>query len=79
MPMRPTVYQVHVNRPLSSISVAYRNDAYIADQIFPIVPVDKKSDLYFTFGKGAWFRNRSGPRAPGTRAPFGDYYINTAS
>lgn len=76
---RPTTYDVHVNRPLSQISVAYRNTAYIADQVFPMVQVEKKSDLYFVFPKQAWFRNRSGVRAPGTRAPRADYPITTAS
>jgi hypothetical protein len=76
---RPTVYDVHVNRPLSQISVAYRNANYIAEEIFPIVPVEKKSDLYFVYPKQAWFRNRTGPRAPGTKFPRADYPITTAS
>jgi len=75
----PTARDVHVNQPLTRISIAYRNADYIADQIFPIVPVDKQTDCYFVFDKQSWFRNRSGPRAPGTRAPRADYGITTAS
>lgn len=76
---RPTTNDVHINRPLSNISVAYKNSEYIADQVFPVVPVESKSDHYFTFGKGAWFRNEAAFRAPGTRASRGEYDISTAS
>lgn len=77
---RPTVTTVHPNTaPLVNISVSYKNEQYIGDQIFPSVAVNKKSDFYFVFGKGAWYRNRSGMRAPGTRAPRADYDVSNAS
>jgi len=43
----PTVHDVHIDGPLANISIAYRNSGYIADQVFPNVPVTKKSDKYF--------------------------------
>ena len=52
MPM-PTVRDVHIEAPLSAISIAYRNPSYIADQIFPRVSVSKKTDYYWIFGKEA--------------------------
>ena len=76
---RPTQNDVHVNGPLSNISVAYRNESWIADQVFPIVGVEKRSDVYFTFGKSAWFRDEAQKRSPGTRAQRGEYDISTAS
>lgn len=76
---RPTLRDVHVNRPLSNISIAYRNEVYIAEQIFPLVPVEKKSDVYFLYPKQAWFRDRVQPRAPGTKAMRDDYAVTTAS
>lgn len=76
---RPTLRDVHVNRPLSQVSIAYANADYIAEQVFPMLSVDKKSDLYFVYEKSAWFRSRSGIRSPGTRAPRADYSITTAS
>lgn len=76
---RPTLRDVHVNAPLSNISIAYGNELYIAGQVFPVVPVDKKSDVYFVYDRAAFFRNKTGQRAPGTRAPRGDYGISTAS
>jgi len=76
---QPTINDVHINRALSNISVAYRNEEFLADQVFPAVTVESKSDHYFTFGKNAWFRNEAAPRAPGTRAARGEYDISTAS
>jgi hypothetical protein len=43
----PTVNDVHIDGPLANISIAYKNAGYIADQVFPIVTVQKKSDKYF--------------------------------
>jgi len=75
----PTVRDVHIETALSQISVAYRNGVYIAEQVFPRVGVTKKSDYYFVFDKGAWFRDEVAVRAPGTRAARVDYTISTAS
>jgi hypothetical protein len=60
-------------------SIAYRNDMYIADQVFPNVPVRKAADKYFIFDKVAWFRNEAGPRAPGTRSVEGGYSLSQGS
>jgi hypothetical protein len=76
---RPTVYDVHVSRPLTQFSIAYRNGAYIAEEVAPVVKVQKKNDLFFIFPKQAWLRNRSRSRAPGTRFPRGDYPLITGS
>lgn len=77
---RPTLHDVHPqNAPLQNISIAYSNGVYIAEQVFPIVSVEKKSDFYFVYDKSSWFRNRSGPRAPGAKAPRADYGVTTAS
>jgi hypothetical protein len=46
MPTHPA--QQHVDRPLSDFATAYRNDGFIADQLCPIVYVDKRSDEFFT-------------------------------
>src|ERR1017187_6613169 len=49
---QPTLQDVHVNRPLTNISVAYLQEAagveFVADKAFPAVPVENKSDLYYT-------------------------------
>lgn len=79
---QPTSSQVHVNRPLTNISQAYMQDAsdYIADKVFPVVPVQKQSDRYFVYTKGDWFRDEAQLRAPGTESAGGGYNIdNTPS
>lgn len=75
----PTVTDVHVESALSNVSIAYQNEEYIADRVFPMVGVSKKSDYYFIFGRQAWFREHTQVRAPGTRAARVDYQVTTAS
>lgn len=67
---RPTAGDVHVNRPLTNISVAYiqRQDSFVADKVFPAVPVQKQSDRYFTYDRGDFWRNEAEERAPGTES-----------
>jgi len=77
---RPTVRDVHQDAALSQISIAYRNPEYIAMQVFPRVTVEKQSDYYYIFDRGAWFRVAdSAQRAPGTRAKRIDYTLSTGS
>jgi len=45
----PSKGDVHTNSVLSGVSVMYKNDSYIADQVLPVVPVKKESDLYYTY------------------------------
>ena len=64
------------------ISQAYMQDAsdYIADKVFPVVPVQKQSDRYFVYTKGDWFRDEAQVRAPGTESAGGGYGLdNTPS
>lgn len=76
---QPTQTDVHVDALQTNISIAYRNTAYMADQVFPGVPVQKKSDLYFTYSKDYWFRDEAKVRAPGTNAERGGYGVSTDS
>jgi hypothetical protein len=79
----PVRNDIHIDGPLSDIAIAYKQDSFIADQVFPIVPVDKQSDKYFTWTKGFWMRNSVQERAPGDTYPEGrlglsndTYYCN---
>lgn len=56
---------VHVNAALTQIATAYlqADDAYIADKVFPPVPVQHRSDLYFKYRKGDFFRDEYQIRA----------------
>jgi len=63
--------------PLTNVSVAYLQSAstYIADKVFPKVPVRKQSDLYWKYSKSDWRRTQVTKRAPGTETP-GDGWNN---
>ena len=63
----PIRQDIHVNRPLTNISVAYIQKAtsFVAGQVFPIVPVKKQSDRYFVYLKEDWFRDEAMKRVQG--------------
>lgn len=75
---KPTARQSHLDVALTNVSIAYQNAQYIADRVFPSVPVNKQTDKYFIFAKADWYRDETGVRSPGSRAPRGDYSISTA-
>ena len=77
--MQPTPSDVHVNRPLTDISIAWMQDQneFIADRVAPIVPVKKQSDKIFELEKGQWFRPKAQKRAPGAEAVSTGYTINS--
>ena len=78
---QPTSNQVHVDAILTNISVAYmqRQENFIASRVFPIVPVEKQSDKYFTYTKNDWFRDEAQRRADGTESAGGGYNISTGT
>jgi hypothetical protein len=78
---QPTSSQVHVDAILTNISVAYlqRAENFIADKVFPVVPVDKQSDKYFVYDKNDWLRDEAQVRADGTESVGSGYNISTAT
>jgi hypothetical protein len=66
----PSQSDLHVNVPLTNVSIAYMqsSDAYIADKVFPKVPVKKQSDLYWKYSKSDWRRTDVERRAPSTES-----------
>jgi hypothetical protein len=78
---QPNLNSVHVDAILTNISVAYlqNQDNFIADKVFPIVPVDKKSDKFFTYTKNDWFRDEAQRRADATESAGGGYNLGTGS
>ncbi|OPY64086.1 MAG: hypothetical protein A4E56_00140 [Pelotomaculum sp. PtaU1.Bin065] len=74
----PLPGDVHVNAPLTNMSVAYIQDQkhFIADQVFPIVRVEKQSDRYFVYSREDFFRDEAEERAPGTESAGSDYDID---
>jgi len=67
---QPTLSDVHVDRPLSNILIAFmqKQEGFVADRVFPNIPVPKKSDKYFEYQRGDWFRSQMEERPPGTES-----------
>jgi len=78
---QPTANDVHVDAILTNISVAYIQDqaSYIANRVFPLIPVEKQSDKYFTYNKGDWFRDEAQLRAPATESAGSGYTLATST
>jgi hypothetical protein len=60
------------------ISIAYQQSqtGFVADRIFPIVPVKKQSDSYYVYPRGAFNRDEMKPRAPGTESAGSNFDID---
>lgn len=78
---QPTAQAVHaVDVPLTNISTAYQqaDDHFIATKVFPIVPVEKQTDKYYTYTKNDWFRDEAQKRADATESAGSGYGLSTA-
>lgn len=60
----PTLASIHIDSALTNVSIAYRNESYIAEMVAPVLPVAKRSDKYFVYDKAA-FLSSSGTDAQG--------------
>lgn len=76
---QPTPRDVHIDVALTNVSVAYTQDAanFIADKVFPIVPVAKQSNKYWKYEKGMFFRDEAKRRAPATESAGSGYKLGT--
>lgn len=66
----PDGADLHIDQALTSVSVAYFQDErnFVADQVFPSIPVSKRSDIFWKYSKSDWRRTDAQKRAPGTRS-----------
>lgn len=78
--MQPTPSSVHVDAVLTNASVAYiqNANAFVASKVFPVVPVQKQSNVYFVYTKNDWFRDEAQIRAPGTESAGSGYGLSTS-
>src|SRR5690606_39365320 len=53
-------------------------DNFIADKVFPIIPVQKQSDTFFIYNRDDFFRDEARVRAKGTESAGGTYDIEEA-
>lgn len=66
----PSGADLHINAALTNVSIAYFQDSadFIGDQIFPALPVDKRSDVFWKYSKSDFRRTDAEKRAPGTES-----------
>lgn len=76
----PLQEDVHIDRALTNISIAYMQDQanFVADRVFPVVGVQKQSDVYFSYPRGEFNRDEMALRAPSTESAGGEYTIEQA-
>src|SRR5579872_7471757 len=55
---QPTPSDIYVNYPLTNIATIFLQDQrdFVADRVFPRVPVEKQSDLYWTYHQADFMR-----------------------
>ena len=67
---QPTLGDVHVDAALTDLSVRFtqQKDEFIADQVFPTVGVQNRSDVYYTFDRQFWYKTDAELRGPGSES-----------
>ncbi len=63
-----TAKSLHIDKVLTQMAMGYRSEGMIADMIFPIVIVDKQSDIYLEADRAGITRQKKTNRTPGTEA-----------
>lgn len=78
---QPTFQDVHISAALTQISVAYLQSErnYIADKVFPIIPVVHQTDQYFFWLKDDFFRDQAQLRADAAESAGGGFNLTTQS
>ena len=59
---------IHVDKHLTQIVMNYRPTGWIADMIFPVIRVDKQTDMIKTYNQADLYRQENTKRSPGTEA-----------
>lgn len=67
---QPVGGDLYVSVPLSNVSVAYMQgqEDFIADKVFPSVPIGTQGGQYWIYDKGDWHRTQAQKRAPRTES-----------
>src|SRR6516162_6188149 len=72
----PLQDSLRVDPLLTNVSIAYTNTAYVADQVFPIVPVEMQAGIVPKYNQSHWFRDTAQLRAPGTASVRGGFKVD---
>ena len=73
---QPDLNDIHVDKLLTTISIGYKNDLYINEQVAPVVLVEKESDIIPQYIKDFWFRDIAQRLAPGDKAPRSGFTVD---
>jgi len=75
----PVSGDVHVSVPLTNISIAFmqKPEAFVADQVFANIPVQKQADRYFVYSRADFNRNTMRRRAPSTETAGAGWNIDS--
>ena len=78
---QPTPGDVYVNIPLGNMAMGYKQRAtnFVADVMFPNIPSERQSALYFKWNREDFYRDDMKLRAPSTPAEAAGYKIATAT
>lgn len=76
---QPTSSQVYVDQLLTNVSVAYSNAEFIADRLFPTLPVMQQSGIIPVVNQSAFFRNDAKLRAPATKSVGTGFTVNNTN
>jgi hypothetical protein len=61
----------------TNVSIAYKNASYIADEAFPLLTVNKQSNIIPSYDQSYWFRDEAKLATPGSDVPLADYAVTT--
>jgi hypothetical protein len=75
---QPTPGDLHVDHYLTNLSVSWAQDSgkFVADTVFPTVPVAQKSDLYAVYDKGYFYRDEMTERPLGGKSARTGYAVS---
>src|SRR5512147_792085 len=79
---QPTHTEVQAVDPvLTNMLVGYKQsaDRFVANRVFPVVPVDKQGFTYYIFTKKYWFLDQMVARSVGGHFARSGYGVETAS
>lgn len=78
---QPTASDLHIDVPLSNVSVAYLQNQknFVAPQVFPIVPVEFQTNKYWTYTKNDWLRDEATVRADASESAGSGYNVSTGT
>lgn len=79
--LSPTPSDVHVDRALTNISLAYLQDetVFMAPAIFPNIPVPFRSNFYYSYPKGTFYQDRMKKRGLSQRSPIINFSVESES